>query len=753
MNQNIYNRLFLLSWLWLMLSAGAQAQIGSWRSHVSYRSAQSVTLAGQYVYAATVNGLFAYDKTTGETTTLTQQDGLSDVGISRLLYLPDQSRLLIAYRTGTIDLLSLTATGEPGSIQTITTIATAVNLPDARGINFINRVGNLAYLSTDFGLVVLNLTANDIRDTYFSQRSNGSPLPIYQTTVAGDSLYALTAPLSATATTPQSIRAIRFAAGVNVADPANWRLIGNPPGSPETIVTRQGRLSATVSRQGSYDRTGGQWILTQSASAPLVRQFVSNSTTNTDVVVVAGQTVTASSTGTISSELIADPREVVVDGNTIWIADAQNGLLLVSAGAVRMIAPPGPDRDAFSTLYAYPDRLVALPNGPQDTATLPANLAPADQLQVSANQWQSLTGQGLGQGFSAAAYMSSTQTLYLGGYGTGLWQQTADQTTLVNIPLPVTAGEFITSLATDVSGNLWIATGGASARTATLHVRRPDGSFTSFSTVTARTIQQLVPDDAGYIWIRLAVGNGLQVFDPQTNRLRALTTVIDGGGLLTNNVRTMAKDRLGAIWVGTDLGPTVFDNLSDPFVGAINARPPYINRLRLLINELITAIVVDGGNRKWLATRTGLYRVAADGSQLLETLTDNTSPLPLRSISALAVEPLSGRLFIQTTNGLISYQTAATDPADVLSSPTIFPNPVRPDFTGSVGITGLTDNATVKILDAGGQLVYETRSQGGTAAWNLFDYRGRSVQTGIYLVVVVTADGAEGVAGKLAVVR
>jgi len=753
MNQNMYRRLFLLGGLWLMLSAGVYAQIGSWRSHVSYRSAQSVALAGQYVYAATVNGLFAYDKTTGETTTLTRQDGLSDVGVSRLLYLPDQARLLIAYRTGTIDLLSLTATGEPGAIQTISTIATATNLPDARGINFINRVGNLAYLSTDFGLVVLNLSANDIRDTYFSRRSNGSALPIYQTTVVGDSLYALTAPVSAPATSPQSIQAVRLASGINLADPANWRIIGNPPGSPGTLVSRQGRVSVTVGGQGVYDRSGGRWTLTQSASATLVRQFSSNSTADAGTVVVTGQTVTASTIGTVSSLLLADPRDVVVDGTSLWIADGQNGLLLVSAGAVRPIAPAGPDRDTFSTLYAYTDRLVALPNGPQDATAQSVNRSSANQLQVSANLWQPLSAQGVGQGFSAAAYVPATQTLYLGGFGIGLWQQTADQPVLVNIPLPVAVGEYITSLATDALGNLWIATGGSFARTATLHVRRPDGTFTSFPAVTEQSIQQLVPDDGGYIWIRLSVGSGLLVFDPQTNRSRPLTTVIDGGGLLTNSVRALAKDRLGAIWVGTDLGPTVFDNLSDPFVGAINARPPYSNRIRLLINELITAIAVDGGNRKWLSTRTGVYRVSPDGSQLLETLTDDTSPLPLRSISALAVEPQSGRLFIQTTNGLISYQTTATDPADALRTPTIFPNPVRPDFTGSVGITGLTDNATVKILDAGGQLVYETRSQGGTAAWNLLDYRGRPAQTGVYLVVVVTATGMEGVAGKLAVVR
>jgi hypothetical protein len=712
-----------------------------------------VAVVGDYVYVATANGLFAYDKTTNELVMLTRQDGLTDVGISRLLYLPDQSRLLIAYRTGTIDFLIVGQGGAPGSVTTtITTIAAAANLPDSRGINFISRVNDLAYLSTDFGLVVLNLAANDIRDTYFSQRTNGSPLPVYQTTIVGDSLYALTAPIATTGTV-RAIRAVRYSAGTNLADPGNWRLINNPPGSPEALVARQGRLSITVNGEGIYDRNAGQWTLLQALSGTPLRQFTAGSSATAGVIIAAGSTITAPTAGTSTSSLLIDPRDAVVDGTTLWIADAQNGLLQATNGMVRNSTPSGPDRDLFSSLFAYPDRLVALPNSPQDGTGLLTNTAPANELQVSANQWQALSVQGLDRGFTSAAYLADTQTLYLGGFGTGLWQQAADQPTPVAVSLPATIRNFITSLATDGSGNLWIATGGAQTSTTSLHVRRPDGTFTSFPAVTVQAIEQLVPDDAGYIWMRLSVGNGLLVFDPQTNRSRTLTTAIGGGGLLTNSVRALAKDRQGAIWVGTDLGPTVFDNLSDPFTGTINAQAPFINRRRLLLNELVTAIVVDGGNRKWLSTRTGLYRVSPDGSQLLESFTDNTAPLPLRSISALAIDPLSGRLFVQTGNGIISYQTTATEPADVLSKPTIFPNPVRPDFTGSVGIAGLIDNTTVKIMDAGGQLVYETRSQGGTATWNLVDYRGRSVQTGVYLVVVVASDGSEGVAGKLAVVR
>ncbi|WP_240625842.1 type IX secretion system anionic LPS delivery protein PorZ [Spirosoma pollinicola] len=728
------------------------AQIGIWQTHVSYQSGQSVAVVGNIVYASTQNGFFYYDKTTHETTTVGKEQGLSGVGISRLLYLADQKRMLIAYRSGNLDLLNLTSTGEPGSVTNINTIVTASSLPSARGINHINRIGTTAYLSTDFGLVVLDLVKDEIRDTYFSQRADGTPLPIFQTAATTDSLYALTAPLVQTES-GRRLRAIRFATNVNIVDPANWKLVTAPGLQTESIAVNLGRLSATVNGQGIYERQQGRWVLTQSLTNPIIRQFTGPSS----LILATNQAITLDGTGTFTGLLLTDPREVVADGNTLWVADTQNGLLTTNSGTFQRIAPEGPTRDQFAQVYAYPQTVVALPNGPQETTTLAANQSPVDLFSVPNQRWTTSSTTGITRGFNSAAYSPAEQKLYLGNFGGGLWSQTDGQT-LTLVTLPATISPFITSLATDTNGNLWLTTGRANTQQATLHVRRADGQFQSFPAISQTNIVQIVPDDTGFLWLRPDLGGGLLVFDPQANRSLALGTISGQGGLLTNSIRALVKDRNGAIWVGTDLGPTVFDNPAGVFDGSIDAQPPLLNRRRLLANELITSIAVDGGNRKWIGTRSGLYHVAPDGSQLLDTFTAENSPLPNNTVQTLAIEPTSGKVFVGTgtadqPRGLVSYQGPATEPAETLSQLTIFPNPVRPDFTGTVGINGLLDNITVKIFDAGGQLVYETRSQGGTATWNLRDYRGRMAETGIYLVVVVKTDGSEGLVGKLAVVR
>ena len=741
--------LFLLVCFLLCVHTTAFSQIGIWQTHASYLSGQSVAVVGTKIYAATQNGFFYYDKNTGETTTLSKADGLSDVGISRILYLADQKKILIAYQNGNLDFLTVTETGDPTGVTNVNTIVSATNLPDFRSINQLNRVNNTVYLSTSFGIVVLDIIQNEVRDTYLSKRLDGLPLAIFQTTVTADSLYALTNALQPSDLVNQ-LQAIRFTANVNIADPANWKPVTKPGSrtatAVESIVTNQGRLSITVTGTGVYEKQNGQWVLTKPLSNTLIRQFPA-----TDGPILAtDKTVILPGNGSFSGPLLANPREVVADGGMVWVADGQNGLLLGKAGAFQRIVPEGPSRDSFSGLYAYSHTLVAL--AASQTNNTPA---PFETLAVPTGRWNRVDVAQVE--FNSAAYIPTEQRLYLGSFGGGLWSQTEGQAPMP-VTLPGTISPLVNSLAADNDGNLWIATGQTNAQQASLHLRQADGQFKSFPALGRVDIVQMVPDDNGFLWIRLPAGNGLLVFDPATNRIRYLSTQTGQGGLPTNSVRALAKDRNGAIWVGTDAGPAVFDNPYGAFDVTTDAQLPRLNGRRLLPNEVITAIAVDGGNRKWLGTRNGLYLVAPDGSQLLETFTSQNSPLPVNTVQALAIEPVSGKLFIQTgtdirTYGLVSYQGTATEPTEALNSLTIFPNPVRPDFSGTVGIRGLTENATVKILDAGGQLVYETRSQGGTATWNLIDYKGRQAQTGIYLVVVITADGTEGVRGKLAVVR
>jgi len=70
-----------------------------------------------------------------------------------------------------------------------------------------------------------------------------------------------------------------------------------------------------------------------------------------------------------------------------------------------------------------------------------------------------------------------------------------------------------------------------------------------------------------------------------------------------------------------------------------------------------------------------------------------------------------------------------------------------------VTITGLVGNSSVKITDISGNLVYETKSLGGQAVWDLRNYRSQRVATGVYLVFCANEDGTLAGVTKMLVIN
>ena len=82
-------------------------------------------------------------------------------------------------------------------------------------------------------------------------------------------------------------------------------------------------------------------------------------------------------------------------------------------------------------------------------------------------------------------------------------------------------------------------------------------------------------------------------------------------------------------------------------------------------------------------------------------------------------------------------------------SVTIYPHPIRPDYSGPIAISNLADESDVKITDISGRLVYETTALGGQAIWDGMDYNGRKAQSGVYLVFIVNEEGTQQAVGKI----
>jgi ligand-binding sensor domain-containing protein len=203
----------------------------------------------------------------------------------------------------------------------------------------------------------------------------------------------------------------------------------------------------------------------------------------------------------------------------------------------------------------------------------------------------------------------------------------------------------------------------------------------------------------------------------------------------------IAEDKNGEIWVGTNGGVAVFTNPSAIWEnGTMYATRPGLNLNDsfyhpLLEKESITAIIVDGANRKWIGTKhSGVFLISEDGENELEHFTTENSPLPANDITDIAINQKSGEVFIATGSGLISYMGEATEGTDNFNEVYVYPNPVRESYDGPIVVKGLLENTDVKITDISGNLVFKTTSLGGQAIWDGKTLNGNRCKTGVYLV-------------------
>jgi len=139
--------------------------------------------------------------------------------------------------------------------------------------------------------------------------------------------------------------------------------------------------------------------------------------------------------------------------------------------------------------------------------------------------------------------------------------------------------------------------------------------------------------------------------------------------------------------------------------------------------------------------------------QTIYHFTKDNSPLPTNNINDIEIDGATGEVFFATDSGMVSFKGVSTAASGDLSSVYVYPNPVRPEFTGTVKISNLTNKAIVKITDIEGSLVFETTSEGGTIEWDTTAFGKYKVASGVYMIFVSAQDGSDTTVKKVMIIR
>ena len=717
------------------------APIGTWRTHFSYANVQHLAITPQRVYGAANSGLFYVSKSDNSLQLLSKNDGLSDVGVVALSYSPSLDALMLAYRSGRIDVLA------DGQVVSFTLIQEA-NQEQKEVIYAIHWDGATAYVSTSQGVRILTVATEEtlsvrIQESYTRLSATGDPLAIYSATTTADSLFLATeAGVIANALSPT----------VNRQDFATWRRFGPaeglPSGETRHITQRAGVVYAAFDNVGLFRYQSGTWqatalTTTQAFNAVRATATVLTATLADQVALLNEQDQVI----LIRDALVSAPQDAWADGQgVVWIADQNNGLLRSTDGAFASFLPNGPPSDAIAGIRFVNQRIVALG----------ADLSGVFSV-FNEGQWATFRPPTDAQ-LLDILFSPITNTYYLASFGDGLLQWDGGQTfAAVPDPTSNTTDDQLTSLAPQ-DNRLWISRFGA---TAPLRSFLPnEDSWTDFSVVPNTTpyLRKVVVDFSGYKWLLAGsqsgpdqAGNDILIFDEQENRVQSVRQNVNSGDLPGDQLIDLVVDRDGLVWIGGNQGVAYFPNPFGIFSDVIAVRPVF-NRQFLLRDEYVICLAVDGGNRKWVGTRNGLWLFSETGEELIHHFTVANSPLVSNTILDIAINGIDGEVFIATDQGVVSYRGTATQGSPQHQSVKVFPNPIRRGFDGTVGIQGLASDATVKITTISGVLVQELQAQGGTATWDSRNYAGQYVSNGVYLLFSATADGEETYIGKLAVV-
>lgn len=769
----------IVFFLLLAISITAFSQIAprQWRDYLPYRLGLKVAIARDKVYCLTYQGLFYYNTSDNTISTISKIQGLSDIDIATIEYSEKYNVLIVAYKNSNIDFI------KGNQIINYPVIKNKINIED-KYINNISIFKDKAYLACNFGISIIDLSKLEIKETYYPS-SDGNPNKVNDVSVSGDTIFAATA---------TGI----FYGDANdpfLVDFSRWKKFNNFSGTDKECKSVKHCNNTLFALYNTPDKLNmdsimyfknGEW---NKLNYQKEQMYTINSSNG--YLLISGWKCIAR----IDKDLKIDefqqysyPTYATYDKNgNLWYSDWWSTLCKYTlGGAFSNFYPESPYYPVNFKVACSENVLWAIAGGVSSGFLPVYNSRGGAKFENNKWQWfeqDEKYGEVLKQTFDVIdvainpadehnAFFASFINKALIEYNHGDYKF-YDNTNSVIKPLYFENGDSalkVSSLSFDKSGNLWFSNIGDHNH---LCVYTKDKKWMSYpldkQTYNQGMISKVLATSWGHVWVVYTRSSKVIVFkhngtlfDTDDDDFIEIPFRSVEGFVQPNAVYSLAEDKDGNIWMGTDAGVILYSYASQVFEeGGIFAQKPLVplndgtdNAIYLLENERVNSIFIDGGNRKWFGTQSsGAFLMSPDGTSQIQVFNTNNSPLFSNTILNITASPKSGEVFFSTSNGLVSYGGNSNEGGDDFGKVYAYPNPVRETYTGDIHITGLVRDASVKITDVAGNLVYETKAQGGLASWSGKNLLGNRVKTGVYLVFCSNSDGSKTYVTKILVIH
>ena len=717
---------------------------GTWRTHLSYHAPKYCESTLKYVYAATDNGLWRTDNF-GQMTILKKTDGFLAEEITAMKFNRQKNILVIGYIDGGIDLLI--------NDQRIIPILGFKNKPlqGNKQINTISFVENDALISTEFGILILDLDKFEIRDSYTSIGEFGAQVAVKSACVVADSIYIATL---------DKIRSAPWNALVNLNDYQQWSTLLEID-LPKHLHNWNDSL-IYESENTLYTYYKGVQRTTYTSDEPIVDVFINQN----GLHVFRPGLILNYQNGSLKTEsinLVVNATQAP-DGIYWFCTGLKTGVIKKDPNGELSFRPNGPPNRSIFGMTQSGNWLLCAGGGV--SATFGNAFNTSGYYLYNQDGWRSELPSNFSKNlydYIFVAHNPINDRYYAATHSFGMVEFTKGNLTNrfdeTNSPLKrIDDSMFIHigGLGIDSKGGMWVVNRNNSKA---LLYRTLSGDWISLSMRNNENdVVGLHVDDQDRKWF-IMQGGGIWVFHEGKNINSSSddswVKITQNNGLVSNQVLSIKSDQNGYVWIGTNQGLNVFTG-RNPFTN------PKVERFiveqdgavgYLMGEEYIRDILVDGGNRKWFATTNGVFCIDEYGQRVIKHFTKENSPLLSNRTISLGQVDYSSELFIGTDFGIISYQNDAGKGSDAFGEIKVYPNPVYPKYDGDITIDGLAQNSEVRIADVQGRVVYQTKSNGSKATWNGYRLDGTRPNSGVYFVFAINADGSETALGKFVFIQ
>ena len=761
MKKAIYISILLISQFFF-----AQQSNQLWKGYFSYNEIVDVESASDTVFAATQNAVFSKAIASSDLKIFNSINGLKPESITTIHHSQTTNKTFAGNTNGLLLIIN-----SDGTISTKVDIINEVPVPpNKKKINdFYEHEGKL-YIATDYGISVMDVATSEFIITYFIGTS-GEETEVLQTTVLNNQIYAVTRSFG--------IRKGDLA-NPNLYDFSQWQTFD--AGFWGGIVTFNNELVAmnADAKTYRYNGTSFQQVLNQTQAGLKIKTNGTEliiTTQNHVFVLNQAYNVLVDITQIPNYNVIFKAATVV--NGILYIGTEKDGLFsaaLTNPSVFEVLSPNGPVRNYIFRVKKAPNYLWAV----YGDYTRDYNPYALDEFGISKfsndNGWELIPYNDLFQAKSISDIVinpNNPNQVYATSYFSGLLKIEGDNIELFNntntgpngLESLVVSGSpsyidiRINSPAFDKDGNLWLTNAFVEKA---IKVLRSNGQWQSYNladvapTVSTGRYGPMAIDKNRTKWVP-SINDGLIAFNENYNN-KFIVINTTNGNLPDNDVRCVAVDNRNQLWIGTYAGlRTVsvdrFISSDELTTNAIIIQEGDLAQ-ELFYQQTILDIAVDGANRKWVSIADGgVFLVSSDGQETIYRFTKNNSPLPSDNINDIEIDGVSGEVFFATDKGMVSFLGTSTKPSDSLSDVFVYPNPVRPNFVGTVKISGLTDKANVKITDIEGNLVYETTAAGGTIEWDTKAFGKHKVASGVYMIFVASEDATDSTVKKVMIIR